>query len=230
MEEADGVGEGVLDQHPFGVTSDELLVRGGFIVCQKDGWQVVPKVLDEELSERPFMGLSLLLEDARRSILALWQVEIDGAPGGGGQVMDLLEQSRGAAAQGDESDVVVVEAVEVSVGCELGIEDQMLRRSAVLALPERDEAEDLVGLLAFAEIGVGVAEDVAVGVLGEEGENAGLAAAALGEVVGLDLRVLAEVGHGVEVEIEGLCGEDVAAGDLVVPRREQALDLAGRDA
>ncbi len=100
----------------------------------------------------------------------------------------------------------------------------------MLACPEVDEAEDLVGLLAFAEIGVGVAEDVAVGVLGEEGEDGGLSAAALGEVVGLDLRVVAEVGHGVEVEIEGLRGEDVVAGDLVVPPREQALDLAGRDA
>ena len=55
-----------------------------------------------------------------------------------------------------------------------------LRRAAVVALPEVDEAEDLFGLLALADVGVGVAEDLAVGVLGEEGENAGLAAAALG--------------------------------------------------
>ncbi len=119
MEEANGVGEGVLDQHSFGVASDELLVRGVGIVCQKDGRQVVSEVGDEELSEGTFVGLGLLLEDARGSIFALRQVEIDGSPSGGGQVVDFLEQRRGASAQGDEGDVVAVEAVEVLVGCEL---------------------------------------------------------------------------------------------------------------
>ena len=71
------------------------------------------------------------------------------------------------------------------VGGQLRIEDQMPRQLAVLALPEVDEAEDLLGLLAFAEIGVGVAEGAAVGVLGEEGEDAGLGAAAAGDVVAL---------------------------------------------
>ena len=56
---------------------------------------------------------------------------------------------------------------------------------AVAALPEVDEAEDLVGLLALSDVGVGVAEDLAIGVLGEEGEDAGLSSAALGEIVGL---------------------------------------------
>ena len=101
---------------------------------------------------------------------------------------------------------------------------------AVLALPEVDEAEDLVGLLALAHIGVGVAEGLAVGVLGEEGEDAGLAAAALGQIVGFDERMLAEVGHGVEVEIEGLAGEEGFAGELRVPGGEQARDLLRGDA
>ena len=73
---------------------------------------------------------------------------------------------------------------------------------AVLALPEVDEAEDLLGLLALADVGVGVAEHLAVGILGQEGEDAGLAATSLGQIVGFDERMLAEVGHGVEVEIE----------------------------
>ena len=50
-----------------------------------------------------------------------------------GRLSTSLEQSRGAAAQGDEGDAGLVEAVEVFVGGELGIEDEMLRRSAVLA-------------------------------------------------------------------------------------------------
>ena len=56
----------------------------------------------------------------------------------------------------------------------------MLGQAAVPTFPELDEAEDLLGLLTLADIGVRVAEDLAVGVLGQEGENTRLAAASLG--------------------------------------------------
>ena len=72
----------------------------------------------------------------------------------------------------------------------------------MVARPEVDEAEDFLAFLALADVGVGIAEDLAVGVLGEEGEHTGLAAAAHGDVMPLDERVLAEVGDGVEVEVE----------------------------
>ena len=65
--------------------------------------------------------------------------------------------------------------------------------------PEVDEAEDLFRFLALADVGVGVAEYLAVGILGEERENAGLATTSLGQIVGFDHRVLAEVRHGMEV-------------------------------
>jgi len=64
---------------------------------------------------------------------------------------------------------------------------------AVLALPEIDEAENLVGFLAFANIGVGVAAHLGIGILGEEHHDAGLTAASFGQIVGFDERMLAEV-------------------------------------
>src|SRR5260370_7254723 len=95
--------------------------------------------------------------------------------------------------------------------------------------PEVDEPEDLVRLLALADVGSGVAEHLTVGILGEEREDAGLAATSLGEIMGFDHRVLAEVGHGMEVEIEGLTGEQCFAGQLLVPEAEQAGDLLRGD-
>ena len=80
----------------------------------------------------------------------------------------------------------VVEPSQVGVGREPGVEDQVRGAAAVGALPEGDEAEDLLGLLALAEVGVGVAEGVALGILGQEGEDAGLPAAAHRHVVALD--------------------------------------------
>ena len=45
----------------------------------------------------------------------------------------------------------------------------MLRRATVLACPEVNAAEDFFGFLTLADVGVGVAEHLVGGVLGEEG-------------------------------------------------------------
>jgi len=48
--------------------------------------------------------------------------------------------------------------------------------------------------------------------------------------MGFDEWMLAEVGHGVEVEVERLAGEEILSGELPVPAGEQARDLLRRDA
>ena len=76
--------------------------------------------------------------------------------------------------------MLLLEPIELLIGGELGVEDQMLRRLAMLTRPKPDEAEDLLGLFALADIGVRIAEDLAIGILGQEGENARLSATSLG--------------------------------------------------
>ena len=49
----------------------------------------------------------------------------------------------------------------------------------MLALPEFNEAEDLLGLLALADVGVRIAENLALGILGKKRKNAGLPPATL---------------------------------------------------
>jgi len=51
----------------------------------------------------------------------------------------------------NESDLLLVEPIELLVGGELGVEDQMLRWATMLVGPELDEAEDLLRLLALAD-------------------------------------------------------------------------------
>jgi len=41
-----------------------------------------------------------------------------------------------------------------------------------MLFPEFNETEDFLGLLAFAQVSVGVAEDIGIRVLSEEGEDA----------------------------------------------------------
>src|SRR5213593_2884253 len=97
----------------------------------------------------------------------------------------------------------------------------MSRVLAVRALPDGDETEDLFGLLALADIGVGVAEGPPLGVLGQEGEDTGLAARARGNVVTLEHRVIAIVGDGVEIEVEGIAGEEMLPLHELMPGSEQ---------
>src|SRR5271170_2777537 len=100
---------------------------------------------------------------------------------------------------------------------------------AMGALPEGDETEDLFGLLALADVGVGIAEGPALGVLCEEGEDTGLAAAAGGDIVLLEHRVVPVVGDGMEIEVEGIAAEEVLALDELMPGSEEACVLGRVD-
>ena len=90
----------------------------------------------------------------------------------------------------------------------------------MLPLPELDEVEDLLGLLALAQIGVGVAKGATAGVLGEEGQHTGLGAAARGDEVALNLGIMAVVRHRVEVQVERACIEQLVLGGGAVPGRQ----------
>src|SRR3989475_13276745 len=88
---------------------------------------------------------------------------------------------------------------------------------AVSALPEGNKVEDLIGLVAFAQVGIGITEGAARGVLSQENQNAGLAAAARRYVMAFDDRMLAIIGHGMEIQIEGFSIKQVVGIHLLMP-------------
>ena len=98
------------------------------------------------------------------------------------------------------------------------------------ALPEGEEAEHRFGLLALAQVRIGIAERAGIGVVGEKDKDARLAAAALRHIVALDARVRPVVGHGVEVEVERLGGEQRRLAEHgAVPSAEQGAGVLRRD-
>lgn len=74
-----------------------------------------------------------------------------------------------------------------------------------------------------------IAEHQAVGVLREKRQNAGLAPTAPRQIARLHEGVLAEVRHGMEIEIKRVAGEQRFADEFVVPGGEQKRDFIGRD-
>ena len=69
-------------------------------------------------------------------------------------MVDFLEQGRRASAQSEEGDLRLIEPIEPIISGELGVEDQVLWRAAMLAGPEVDEAENFIGFLALTDVGV----------------------------------------------------------------------------
>ena len=131
-------------------------------------------------------------------------------------------------AQGDEGHAHLVETSESCVGRQARVEDQMRGQCTMDAFAEREEAEYRFGLLALAQVGIGVAKRAGIGVLSEEDEHTGLAPRALGDIVAFDARVRPVVGHGVEVEVERLGGEQRLVPEHArVPSAEQGAGVLG---
>src|SRR5207248_4726531 len=112
---------------------------------------------------------------------------------------------------------------------QFGIENQMAGELAVSALPKINELEHLLSLLAFAQIRIGVAEDVAAGILSEKDQHAGLAAAAARHIVPFHHRVFAVERYGMKIQIEGSSGQEFGSQDAVVPSSQEPIRFAGID-
>ena len=113
-----------------------------------------------------------------------------------------MEQLGAATPQRDELYALPIQLVQFRIGRELGIENQFLRQLARALFPKLDEPEDLIVLLVFPQIAVGVTEESLLAVLGQKGQNPLLAAAALGYIVLLQQRVFAMEGDGVKIQVE----------------------------
>src|SRR5260370_28538588 len=171
-------------------------------------------MLNEQLTKACAGQSEGLLKYPGGAELASRNVEFDGAPRRTRQQHDFLEQRRGPATQRHEGDVHCIEAGEIGVGGELGVKDQMPGLLAMGFFPERDKAENLLGLLAFAQVRVGIAKGMSIGVLCEEGENALLPTRAHRYVMALDDGALAIVRYGMKIEVEGTARQQLIAGNL----------------
>ena len=119
------------------------------------------------------------VQDAWGTIGAQDIFEFNAPPGGYRFALNLPQEFTGAAPEGDESDPQLVEQIEIGIGGQLGIKDEVFGKRACALLPKGYELEDFIGLLAFAQLGICVAKHPPVGVLGEESKHAFLSSAPL---------------------------------------------------
>jgi len=98
-----------------------------------------------------------LVDIADTLIEAFGDIDLSLMPSVFGQGFEPAGDRRATSANGDEGDAALVEAGEVFVVGEFGIETEPLGVAAGGVSPEIDEAEDFAGLVGAGEVGVGVA-------------------------------------------------------------------------
>lgn len=101
-------------------------------------------------------------------------------------------------------DPTLVDTRQFRIRDHLTVEVQPLRVVSRDVLPELDEAHQFSRLIGAGQIGIGVAQDPALGLLGEEAEDAGTGLAAAGQEVVIQGRGIAPERDGVEVQGEVL--------------------------
>lgn len=201
VEEADGIADGVFDEHSLGVAGNELDLGEG-VVCEENGRLVMAQVEGIELTERVSADLDLLLIDPGCLEGPGGDIELNLSPGGGRERLDLSEKAIRSTPEGDEPDVHVIKASQVGEGRELGVENDVWGILSMLGFPEVEEGEDLLGLFAFSDVSTGVAEGAVLGILDQKDEDTGFSSAPARDVVFLDDGILSVEGNGVEIEIE----------------------------
>src|SRR5580693_1190979 len=192
----------------------------------------MPQVGDAQLTERAIIAVQrdLAIQDAWRLIDAGNALELNPPPGRYWGSRDFFDELLRPSPQRDELDPHLVQLVEIGVGRQLGVEDEFFGKVAGPLLPVGDEAKDLIVLLALAQIGVGVAENPGISVLGQESQDSFLLPAPLGDIVLLNQRVLTVEGDRVKVEVERRPPSQPQTADRIEPATHQRRVATGLDA
>ena len=157
VEEVDGLGDLVLDDHAPRIAVDEVGGPRPHLVGHEQDRVVVAEPGDRDLADLAgiLRQADGLVDDPRRAVAAADVGEADAAPVGLGTRAERGHDPLRASAQGEEGDALPVDLGQVRPGGEAAVEDQLARQAAGLLEPVRDEVEDGVVLAVLADGGVG---------------------------------------------------------------------------
>jgi hypothetical protein len=126
VEEIDSILDVVLDEHPPGIAANELSRCLAQVVGQQEGGFFVTQVGDGQLANGAVVIAedNAIVQNARMLVLACDAVQFDARPGSWGRVDHGTQQPGAASAQGDETDPLLVQFVQVGVGRQFGIENE----------------------------------------------------------------------------------------------------------
>src|SRR6266571_4904336 len=139
-----------------------------------------------------------LVKNPRSSVCARDVLQVDASPCRDRHVGNGREQLLGTAPEGNEVNASLVQLVEVGIRGEFGVKNQFVWHMAGALLPIGDKLENLVILLLFTQLPIGIAKDTGVSIVSQKGQHPLLAAAAFGDVMLLHQGTLAMKRNGME--------------------------------
>jgi hypothetical protein len=97
-----------------------------------------------------------------------------------------------------------MEPIQMAIGRQPGVKDQFFGKFPRSFPPELDESKDLLILLVLSQLAVGIAKNLLLSILGQEGQNPFLPATPLGHIMLFHQGLFTVEGNGVEVQIKGI--------------------------
>src|SRR3990172_10223205 len=204
VKEINPIGNPVLDDHTLGIALDQLRRRRTELIGDQDRRLLMAQVLDRHLSYLPVIPaeFDLLIQNLRCLVETRHPFELNPPPGREGLLMNPMDHLLGTSPKGDKSDPHLIEFVQMSIGGQFGIKDQFLRKMTRPLLPEGHKTENLIVLFLFAQLPVGIAEDLLPCIVGQKSQNALLTAAPFGDIMLLHQGVFPVKRNGMKIQMK----------------------------
>ena len=180
MKEIYGVLDAVFDDHSPSIAANKLGWRSLELVCEEQSGLFVSEIGDGDLPDGALVvgKGDRSIQNPRRAIGSGNGLELDASPRRDRFVSNFRQKVSVSSAQRDETNAHPIELIEVLVGGELGVKDELARERSGAFFPEIDEAKDFVVLSAFSNFSIGVAEDARISILSQKSKDSLLSSAA----------------------------------------------------
>src|SRR4030042_4424315 len=205
MKEVNSIRYSVLNGHPLGIALDQLGRCSVELVSDQKGRFLMPQLVYDDLTKR-----SLIVGQLYTTVQNTWglidprnALKLNSSPSGNRLLIDLLEHLGRTSPECNKGNSHLIELIQMTIGRQLGVKDQFLRKFPRAFPPELDESKDLLILLVLSQLSIGIAENPLLGILGQESKNSFLPATPLRNIMFFHQGLFAVEGNGMEVQIKG---------------------------
>ena len=224
VKEVDARPQAILHAVAAGIPDDQRSGRLAQVVGEEERGPVASQSIHGQLPDRALVTgqLDLLIDVAHVLMTTLGRIDHGPTPGGGRQGAESADHRRAALADRHEVDATAADPGQLRIRDDLAVEVQP---SGILpgdGVPEFDEPHHLARLIGAGQVGVGIAQDPALLLLGEEAQDARPGLASHRQVVGVQGRGITAERDGVEVQGEVVPLGEQERSQRLDPTREQA--------
>jgi hypothetical protein len=174
------------------------------LIGDQEGGLLMPQVLDDDLAK-----LSLIVPQLDPAVQNPWglidprdSLKLDSPPGRNRLLVNLPKPLGRTSPERDEANPHPIEPIQMAIGRQLGVKDQLLGELPGSLLPELDEPKDFLILLILSQLSIGIAKHPFFSILGQEGQNPLLPPTPLRNIMLFHQGVFAVEGNGMEIQIK----------------------------